>query len=377
MPTLTTRFKDKILNRYSIKKEISLSIGRLGNNNIVIDNAGVSESHAQILTKGDHFCIEDLNSTNGTFVNKKQISSHVLKDGDIITIGKHELIFRISDEVDSEHIEVPKPSKEITPRGKTSSLDTVEYRKILEKNIYDPNRATLLIFRFKGKQIRKYILKHDKLLTIGRLQDNDIVIENDAMSGHHARIISKDNEFYIEDLDSTNGTFVHEKQITSQLLRDEDIITIGRHELVFCVYEKYTLEETLLTQASGLAYSTPSTTALDISEFKKKLSQGFKKNKSAFLSFVKGGQGKMLIGEKGIKIGKDPDSDIVIKGFMAGRTAAVLYGKGKDYYISCRGDFKKPKVNGKTIEDTLKLSDSDVIEIGSVKLNFNKSSDSI
>jgi len=270
MPILTTRFKDKILNRYSIQKGMSLSVGRLSRNDIVINNLAVSENHAQIVHKGDKFYIEDLNSTNGTFVNKKQITSHshMLKDKDIITIGKHEIVFNVSDEIGSEHLETPKSSKELNPKGKTMALDTAAYQNIMEKNIYDPNRATLLIFRFRDKQIRKYILKHDKQLAIGRLPDNDIVIENDAVSGHHARVFSRDNEFYIEDLNSTNGTFVHKKRITSHRLKDEDIITIGKHELVFCEYEKYTMEETSHAYA-GLAYSTPSTTALDVSELKK------------------------------------------------------------------------------------------------------------
>jgi len=270
MPTLTTRFKDKILDQHSIQNGMSLSIGRLGRNDIVINNLAVSENHARIVHKGNKVYIEDLNSTNGTFVNKKQVTSHshMLKDKDIITIGKHEIVFNVSDEIGSAHIEIPKPSKAANPKFKTMALDTAAYQNIMETNISDPNRATLLIFRLKDKQIRKYLLKPDKQLTIGRLSDNDIVIENDAVSGHHARVFSKDDEFYVEDLNSTNGTFLDKKRITAHRLRDEDIITIGKHELVFCEYERYTMEETAHAYA-GLAYSTPSTTALDVSELKK------------------------------------------------------------------------------------------------------------
>ena len=254
-------------------------IGRRSSYEIVIDNAAVSETHARIFSKGDDFYIEDLGSTNGTFVNKKRVRSKRLQDEDVITGGKHELILDISESVRSSRLEAPESSGQIASRAKTSALATADYREIMEKNIYDPNRATLLILRFKGKQIRKYVLKSDKVLTVGRLEDNHIVIENDAVSGHHAQIVSRDKEYFVEDLDSTNGTFVNEKPVNTHRLKDEDIVTIGKHELVFCEYEPYTMEETMLPNTLGQAYSTPRTTALDISNFKKTLDQSGKKRK--------------------------------------------------------------------------------------------------
>jgi pSer/pThr/pTyr-binding forkhead associated (FHA) protein len=345
----------------------------------VIENDAVSVKHAVIITKVDEYYIEDLNSTNGSFVNKKKINSHMLKDEDIITIGKHELVFKMSDEGGLERNDAPKLSNGIISRDKTSALDTIGYREIMAKNIFDSSKATLLIFKFKGEQIRKYVLKHDKQLMIGRLPDNDIVIENDAVSGKHAVIIPKDDEYYIEDLNSTNGTFVNKKKINSHMLKDEDIITIGKHELVFCIYEKCTMEETLLPYDYGTSYSTDATMALDTSKIRKNAPQGVNPNSpsavnnNAFLSFIKGGQGNVLIENKGIKIGKDPDSDILLKGFMIGRTTVIISNTGGGYYLSYRGDSKKARVNGKIINNITQLSDSDVIEIGSIKLIFHKS----
>ena len=212
MPTINLRLKNKNLHSYLIRKRTSLSIGRLPDNDIVIENDAVSGKHAVIITKDDEYYIEDLNSTNGTFVNKKKINSHMLKDEDIITVGKHELVFKLTDEGGLERMDVPKLSNGTISRDKTSALDTMGHREIMAKNIYDSSKATLLIFKFKGKQIRKYVLKHDKQLMIVMLPDNDIVIENDAVSGKHAIIIIKDDEYYIEDLNSTNGIFVNKKR---------------------------------------------------------------------------------------------------------------------------------------------------------------------
>jgi len=385
MPTINTRFKNKKLHSYVIRKGTSFSIGRLPDNDIVIENEAVSSKHTRIISKDEKYYIDDLNSTNGTFVNKKKITFHMLRDEDIITIGKHELVFKMTDESVSEPIGAPKLSNGITSRDKTSVLNTVDHQEIMAKNIHASNKATLLIFRFKGKQIRKYILKHDKHLIIGRLPDNDIVIENEAVSSKHAKIISKDEEYYIDDLNSTNGTFVNKKKITSHMLKDEDIISIGKHELVFCLYEKCILEETLLPYDYNTAYSTDKTTAVNVPEIRKNFSQGVspnnrstaKKGNVAFLSFIKGGKGDVLIEKKGIRIGKDPGSDIILKGFMVGRTTAMISNTEGGYFLTYQGDRKIPKVNGKTIEGLIKLSDSDVIKIGSVKLIFHESQISI
>ena len=119
--------------------------------------------------------------------------------------------------------------------------------------------------------------------------------------------------------------------------------------------------------------------ALDTSKIRENAPQGVNpnnpsavNNNNAFLSFIKGGQGNVLIENKGIKIGKDPDSDILLEGFMVGRTTVIISNTGGGYYLSYRGDSKKARVNGKIINNITQLSDSDVIEIGSIKLIFHK-----
>jgi pSer/pThr/pTyr-binding forkhead associated (FHA) protein len=81
-------------------------------------------------------------------------------------------------------------------------------------------------------------------MRIGRSADNEIVIEDDSVSGHHARISRQKTdddpsaeEFFIEDLSSTNCTFVNNKEIKSHHLKDGDIIRIGRTRLKFSTKE--------------------------------------------------------------------------------------------------------------------------------------------
>jgi pSer/pThr/pTyr-binding forkhead associated (FHA) protein len=79
-----------VQGEYELAKE-RITIGRKPENDIPIDNLAVSGKHALVITILDDSFLEDLGSTNGTYVNGKLIKKHALKDGDVIAIGKHEL----------------------------------------------------------------------------------------------------------------------------------------------------------------------------------------------------------------------------------------------------------------------------------------------
>ncbi len=70
-------------------------------------------------------------------------------------------------------------------------------------------------------------------MTIGRKHSNDIVIDNPAVSGSHARVEAVATTFVLRDQGSTNGTFVNEQQVTLHNLRHNDVILIGTHKLIF------------------------------------------------------------------------------------------------------------------------------------------------
>lgn len=90
MLKLELAFKGKILKQIETDKS-EIIIGRGNHNDIQIDNLGVSKTHAKIMKKPDGYAVMDLNSTNGTILNDKQIKKAVLAPRDILTIGKHTL----------------------------------------------------------------------------------------------------------------------------------------------------------------------------------------------------------------------------------------------------------------------------------------------
>ena len=69
--------------------------------------------------------------------------------------------------------------------------------------------------------------------SLGRRPYNDIVIDNMAVSGEHAVLQMSGNEAYIEDLNSTNGTYVNGKTVKKQLLQNDDIVEIGKYKIQY------------------------------------------------------------------------------------------------------------------------------------------------
>ena len=83
-----------------------------------------------------------------------------------------------------------------------------------------------------NKTVLREIKSTKEQITIGRHAENDIQIDNIAVSGKHARIIKGPDHYFIEDLNSLNGTFVNQEKITKRVLEENDAITIGKHTLV-------------------------------------------------------------------------------------------------------------------------------------------------
>lgn len=90
MAKLVLSMNGAVQGEFELDQE-RLTIGRKPENDIQIDNLAVSGKHSMIITILDDSFLEDLGSTNGTYVNGKLIKKHALKDGDVIAIGKHEL----------------------------------------------------------------------------------------------------------------------------------------------------------------------------------------------------------------------------------------------------------------------------------------------
>lgn len=80
-----------------------------------------------------------------------------------------------------------------------------------------------------GQNMAEYNMSKERY-TIGRLPDNDVRIDNPTVSGHHSLIINILNDSFLEDLNSTNGTYVNGKLIKKHALQHGDVVTVGKHQ---------------------------------------------------------------------------------------------------------------------------------------------------
>jgi hypothetical protein len=102
-----------------------------------------------------------------------------------------------------------------------------------------------LVVSLDGVVIKEVQITKDKT-TLGRRPYNDIVIDNLAISGEHAVLQMVGNDVFIEDLNSTNGTYINGKAIKKQLLADNDTVEIGKYKIKFLLNDGGDYEKTMI-----------------------------------------------------------------------------------------------------------------------------------
>ncbi len=230
----------------------------------------------------------------------------------------------------------------------------------------------VLKLKFKDVFQKDFVFHKGDSLTIGRLQENNICIENLAVSSHHAKVDAVGEGILLTDLKSKNGTFVNGAAITAHWLTAGDEVQIGKHVLVFEYLDGETpagkppaaMVQTMVMDAGAIRNlasdrGTPETPV-----------QPEPPEKTGFLTFLSGGDGEFELTRKLTKIGKSTTSDIIVSGLTVGQTAATISRRPLGYYLSYVGGISRPKVNGEAVKDSVLLKDFDVITIGSNKMQF-------
>lgn len=135
MPKLVLKFEDRTLREIAVGEQ-PVQLGRSPDNTVVIDNPAVSGQHARLARQGDRYVLEDLQSTNGTFVNNQRIRQHTLQDGDVIKVGKHTLVFQLAEAGEpAGAVAAPagSPAKQVSHMEGTYFIDTKEQQERLAR----------------------------------------------------------------------------------------------------------------------------------------------------------------------------------------------------------------------------------------------------
>ena len=221
---------------------------------------------------------------------------------------------------------------------------------------------------FKDKSIENFQIGGGDTLLIGRNNVNDIVIDNLAVSAQHAKIESIGNEFLFVDLQSENGSFVNERHIKSHWLSHGDVVTIGKHTLKFSNSSNHNQDKIKVFGNTKTMQIDTKSEALDGESIQSRKPD--QREEISVLSFLTGKKDNIQLNAKMIRIGKDPESDIVIKSLLIGKTAAVVNQMSDGWYINYVGGISKLRINNKVMKKSVKLNNLDIITIGSTKLQF-------
>jgi pSer/pThr/pTyr-binding forkhead associated (FHA) protein/thioredoxin reductase/ferredoxin len=182
-----------------------LSFGRAPDNAVVFDDSEASIYHAVIRSTSLGLSLEDQRSTNGTFVNGKKVSSHMLCDGDTIKLGHQEFLF-LADERDN--------SMEAPGENGTRRMDEV--------------RAYFLMLA--GGQRGEYIELGSYPVLIGSAPDSDFELTDPDAAAAHCRIVPSEDLYYLEHLGSDySKTLLNGRAVgtSPELLHPGDLLSIG------------------------------------------------------------------------------------------------------------------------------------------------------
>jgi pSer/pThr/pTyr-binding forkhead associated (FHA) protein len=240
-----------------------------------------------------------------------------------------------------------------------------------------------LVLSLDGQVMAEYNMNKERY-TIGRLPDNDIRIDNAAVSGHHSLIINILNDSFLEDLNSTNGTYVNGKLIKKHALQHGDVITVGHHQLRFVEDDEQQdeFEKTMVIQPSARPVEKLRTVVNQSPAMDGEAAP------AAAAATAASQSGKSRAAGDGAALKKAKLQ--VLSGAFAGREleitkalttlgrpgvqVAAITRRGEGYYIVHVDSGKPddfPLLNGSPIgAQATKLTDNDVIQLAGVKMGF-------
>ncbi len=223
--TLTLR--DEQGQETAVTLRDDLTVGRHRNNGLVIKDLYVSSYHAKLVCREDGvFEAADLDSTGGTFVNGVPIQRQALASGDEVTFATVSAVFR--------YVAGPQFDSEQEPGGTLVARADVARQRAAQARL--SARQGRLIVTLPGETRRVEAVAQDR--TVGRAEDNDVVLANSHVSGHHARILcSRGGLFEIMDLNSTCGTFVNGVPVQNAILAHGDRVRFGTVECLFQIVD--------------------------------------------------------------------------------------------------------------------------------------------
>ena len=225
-----------------------------------------------------------------------------------------------------------------------------------------------LVVSLDGVVIKEVQITKDKT-TLGRRPYNDIVIDNLAVSGEHAVLQMVGADVFIEDLNSTNGTYINGKAVKKQLLAHNDTVEIGKYKIKYLVEDGVDYEKTMIMKP-GAAVAAGAGAAVPASE--RTFSHTMPAGNSGFGGLASAPGSAAIKVLNGAAAGREVMlTKVVTTVGKPGVQVASITKRPGGYVLAHVEGVSKPTVNGSQLAgDSAQLRNGDVIELAGTQMQF-------
>jgi pSer/pThr/pTyr-binding forkhead associated (FHA) protein len=239
-----------------------------------------------------------------------------------------------------------------------------------------------LVLKYESKVIKEFPIQKSTVV-IGRAPGNEIVIDNLAVSGSHARVCVEEGKFIVEDLNSLNGTFLNGQRIRKSPLKEGDQIAIGKHTLEYKEAGGLNILMMMPADRSSQAARADQTVVLDTKQRRDFLAKATAiaegadpETKTQIACLVtqagKTDQPEYILTSKIYVIGKDKSASVRLKGWFLPRVAAIITRRGSRHFdIAPSEKGGVTRVNSQVLTAPQELNEGDVIQIKRIQLRFH------
>ncbi len=246
MARLFLKFEEAVLKEFPLARGV-ITIGRLPDNVLQIDNLAVSGHHAKISLEGEHYVLEDNNSLNGTYINNHRVTKAVLKDGDLVLIGKHTLVFQEEIPKADATQRMVRPTPPVPTLESTVVLDTRKAKEMMaQAAAHEPAAAAPALARehiamltvLSGKTDEPQYVLSSKLNVIGKSEMASIKLKGWFKPKVAAVINHREGKYFIAPAEKNVQVKINEVVITGQhQLEEGDVIEVAKVKMTFAYAE--------------------------------------------------------------------------------------------------------------------------------------------
>jgi len=220
-----------------------------------------------------------------------------------------------------------------------------------------------LILSMDGLVLKEIQLRKERM-SIGRKAHNDIQIDNMAISGEHAAVVTILNDSFLEDLNSTNGTLVNKQPIRKHFLKDGDEIELGKYKMKYLVEAAPAHESSAYEKKAPFRYATSASTAA----FGEVAAATTTSPGDGVLSHLPAAAIRLLSGSNA---GHHLPLTKTLTTLGRPGQVAVIARRQQGYFLTHVEGAGFPVLNGQPIDTRARrLEDHDLIEIAGVKMEF-------